>query len=362
MEQISTREEDVGIMRYARMYTDFPITRESWLKECFPEWGTYLNKQIEKTVVKHNTFALWWFGACAFYLKTPGKANLLIDNYSGPSAYTTLEDGCGVCRQSGAIRMDWLRLNPHVIDPWAFKEVDALLSTHVHSDHCDPYTIKPLIQNTRCLFIGPKKSCETFAKLGVPKDRIVELKWGDSYKIKDTKIIATETADYSALFTGKQLPENMEEVSLCYFIKTPAGSVFHNGDSHYANMYYRIGRENDVDVALLNFAHNPPGVVDKTPVYDCYRIAEALRAKVLIPMHYDNWANMGETDPSKLERIVAEEASWIKTVIMQWGGKFEFPKDVNIKRYKYSQYEDRFRPEYSWQYGDKRKVKTVVEK
>jgi len=57
----------------------------------------------------------------------------------------------------------------------------------------------------------------------------------------------------------------------------------------------------------------------------------------------------------ELERIVKEKAPWMKTIIMQWGGKFEYPTDINIKRYKYPKQEDQFRPELSWEYGDKRK-------
>lgn len=32
------------------------ITRESWILSTFPEWGTWLNEEIEQTVVEPNTF------------------------------------------------------------------------------------------------------------------------------------------------------------------------------------------------------------------------------------------------------------------------------------------------------------------
>ena len=59
------------------------MDRDTWLRECFPEWGTYLNKQIEVEKVKKGKLGLWWFGACSFYVKKPKDANLLIDTYSG---------------------------------------------------------------------------------------------------------------------------------------------------------------------------------------------------------------------------------------------------------------------------------------
>lgn len=38
------------------------ITRESWILSTFPEWGTWLNEEIEQTVVEPNTFSMWWLG------------------------------------------------------------------------------------------------------------------------------------------------------------------------------------------------------------------------------------------------------------------------------------------------------------
>lgn len=39
------------------------ITKESWVLSTFPEWGTWLNEEIEDTVVaEKNTFAMWWLG------------------------------------------------------------------------------------------------------------------------------------------------------------------------------------------------------------------------------------------------------------------------------------------------------------
>ena len=72
-------------------------------------------------------------------------------------------------------------------------------------------------------------------------------------------------------------------------------------------------------------------------------------------MHYDNWSTV-QGDPLEVERTVREKAPWIKTVIMQWGGKFEYPTDSNMGRYKYPKHEDKFRPELSWEYGKERKI------
>ena len=34
------------------------ITRESWILGAFPEWGTWLNEEIDNTVVEPGTFSM----------------------------------------------------------------------------------------------------------------------------------------------------------------------------------------------------------------------------------------------------------------------------------------------------------------
>lgn len=38
------------------------ITRGSWILSTFPEWGTWLNEEIEQEVVPEGNFAMWWLG------------------------------------------------------------------------------------------------------------------------------------------------------------------------------------------------------------------------------------------------------------------------------------------------------------
>lgn len=45
------------------------VTKEKWLVETFPEWGTYLNEEIETEVVDPGTFAMWWLGCTGIWLK-----------------------------------------------------------------------------------------------------------------------------------------------------------------------------------------------------------------------------------------------------------------------------------------------------
>ncbi|SNC86417.1 putative L-ascorbate-6-phosphate lactonase UlaG [Streptococcus pneumoniae] len=58
------------------------ITRESWILATFPEWGTWLNEEIEEEVVPEGNFAMWWLGNCGTWIKTPAGANVVMDLWS----------------------------------------------------------------------------------------------------------------------------------------------------------------------------------------------------------------------------------------------------------------------------------------
>ncbi len=128
---------------------DREIDRLQWILECFPEWGQFLNREIEETQVPEGNYALWWTGGMGFVLKSPGGAVLLVDNYAGPAHYTEYEY-CGVCRTSGSPTIDWMRLNPQVIDIFGFKTLDGVFCSHQHADHTDIYTLKAATQTSDC--------------------------------------------------------------------------------------------------------------------------------------------------------------------------------------------------------------------
>ncbi len=97
-----------------------------------------------------------------------------------------------------------LRNSPCVIDPFAIKEVDAILSTHDHGDHIDVHVAAAVMQNCKedVVFIGPKACVDLWIKWGVPKERCIIVKPGDTIKIKDTEIFVLDSFDRTELVTA----------------------------------------------------------------------------------------------------------------------------------------------------------------
>jgi L-ascorbate 6-phosphate lactonase len=240
-----------------------------------------------------------------------------------------------------------LRKSPVVLDPFAIKEIDAVLSTHYHSDHIDPNVAAAVLKNCAASvpFIGPKYCIDIWTSWGVPESRCVMVKPGDKVRIKDTDILALESFDRTALITPPpegsivgRLPNDMDERSVNYLISTPGGNIYHSGDSHYSNYYAKHGTDHKIHVAFGSYGENPPGITDKMTASDILRMGEALNTDVMIPIHHDIWTNF-QADPWEVLLLYWFKKDRLKfkfkPYIWQVGGKFTYPQDKDGLVYQY---------------------------
>ncbi len=325
------------------------ITRESWILSTFPEWGTWLNEEIEDEVVKPGTVALWWLGCTGMWLKTEKNTNILLDLWVKAGKQTKRRDGMDKwhqhARAAGARNLQPnLRAVPVVIDPFKIKEVDAVMSTHDHSDHIDENVAAAVVQNHPDVpFIGPKACTDLWRGWGVPEERLITVKPGDTVKVKDVEIVVLESFDRTELVTapkGKELKDRMVQdmdlLAVNYLFKTSGGNVYHSGDSHYSNYYAKHGNDHKIDVALGSFGENPRGMTDKMGSSDILRMAESLKTDVIIPIHHDIWTNfMADTNEILVLWNMRKYRLQYKFKPFIWevGGKFVYPTDKNVLQY-----------------------------
>jgi L-ascorbate 6-phosphate lactonase len=325
------------------------ITRESWILSTFPEWGTWLNEEIQDEKVEKNQVAMWWLGCTGLWIKTDQQTNILMDLWVKTGKRTKrvkeMEPHHQHARAAGVRALQPnLRVQPVVIDPFAIQQLDALLATHHHSDHIDENVAAAVLKNCPGVpFIGPKSCTDLWRGWGVPEDRLITVKPGDRVTIKEVEILALESFDRTVLVTAPkemilkdQVVQNMDQLSVNYLIHTSAGNIYHAGDSHHSNYFAKHGNEHQVDVALGAFGENPRGMTDKLNAMDLLNMAENLKTKVVIPIHHDIWANfMANTNEIlTLWNMRKTRLKYtFKPFIWEVGGKFTYPLDKDVIEY-----------------------------
>lgn len=130
--------------------------------------------------------------------------------------------------------------------------------------------------------------------------------------------------------------EEMARKAVNYVFETPGGTIYHGADSHFSNYFAKHGKDFKIDVAINNYGDNPIGIQDKMTSIDLLRMAENLRAKVIIPVHYDIWSNfMASTDEIlALWKMRKERLQYqFHPFIWEVGGKYTYPQDKDRIEY-----------------------------
>jgi len=340
------------------------ITRESWILGAFPEWGGWLNEEIDDEVVKPNTVSMWWLGCVGIWLKTEANTNIVVDPWFGNGKQSTkatyMRDTHQMANMTGGrLNQPNRRASPIVIDPFKITQLDAVLATHYHRDHIDPFFAASVLQNIekKVPFIGPKECIKIWREWGVPEDRFIEVKPGDEIEVGDVTIVCLDSFDRTCLVTTDELsedkkdirgvcPDNMDDKAVNYLFKTKGGNIYHSGDSHYSIRYAEHGKRHHIDVAFGSYGENPVGNQDKMTSIDVLRMAEALNTDVVIPLHYDVWTNF-KADPKEITMLWRYKKDHLRYTfrpyIWEVGGKYTYPDDRKYMEYHYRRgFEDCF--------------------
>ena len=87
---------------------------------------------------------------------------------------------------------------------------------------------------------------------------------------------------------------------------------------------------------MNNYGENPVGIQDKMTSIDLLRMAENLRTKVIIPVHYDIWSNFMASTNEILElwKMRKDRLQYdFHPFIWKVGGKYTYPQDQHLVEY-----------------------------
>jgi L-ascorbate metabolism protein UlaG (beta-lactamase superfamily) len=238
-------------------------------------------------------FRLWWLGQSGFLLQWQGR-HLLLDPYLSDSLTSKY-----AATDKPHVRMTERAVAPEALAPL----VDAVTSSHNHTDHLDPETLLPILRaRPGCPLVIPTANRPFFVdRLGGSDVRLIGLDDGTSAEAGGFTLTGVPAA-HEAI----DRDEHGHCRYLGYVVRFGPWTVYHSGDTvRYAGMAERL-RTFRPDVALLPINGRAPGrrVAGNLDGPEAARLARDIGARLAIPMHYE----MFEFNTSPPDAFAAEAA------------------------------------------------------
>lgn len=213
---------------------------------------------------------LWRLDGAGIVVQTP-RAMLYVDPFIAPHGAP-----------------GWVRRVPQVIA--RLPRPDVVIATHEHDDHTDPVALAQLQAYPDLLFAAPAPAVELAAYAGFPRDRIRTLTVGDVVEAGDIRVTAVPVTD-----------DDSRE-PLAYVIQAAGRTIYHGGDAQTSPLFKHVGVSFDIDWCCLSVAGTYNGQQFYLTPEQAVEAARALRAGVLIPIHWDLWTINGipESEWSRL--------------------------------------------------------------
>ncbi|HEY8093643.1 MAG TPA: MBL fold metallo-hydrolase [Acidimicrobiales bacterium] len=222
---------------------------------------------------------LWWLGQAGFVLQWAG-CHLLLDPYLSDS----------LTAKYAATDKPHIRMTARAVDPARLGMIDVVTSSHNHTDHLDHETLGPLrAANADLTLVIPE------ANRAFVADRLgTDPMWprGLTHGVSTTRAPFTITG--LAVAHEELDPDEVgRHRHLGYLVQAGPWTVFHSGDAvPYDGMeeeLIRLAGGRTIDVCLLPINGRAPErrVPGNFWGDEAARFAQAVRARVVIPMHYD---------------------------------------------------------------------------
>jgi L-ascorbate 6-phosphate lactonase len=176
---------------------------------------------------------------------------------------------------------EWIRRFPPMVKPQEIDKCDAILVTHEHEDHCDPESIRPILQRTNARLFAPKPSMERLYAHGV-NDQLIRngnvVSPGEEYRCLDLTIRIVETID------------PLSEGPVGYSLGTQTTSLLMLGDSLYREEHFtHLLRESRPNAVFIALGKNPPDVKYYFSLDDLKLATRSMGNALIVPIHWDLW-------------------------------------------------------------------------
>ena len=235
-----------------------------------------LVKQIESKDIHNNQMCIYFLGQSGYVLKLK-ELTIYIDPY----LTDYIENPLGLNERK------MYRSFPSPIDPESISKCDAIICTHSHVDHMDPWTINKI--NSDFKFFSSFGAYEK-SDINISRSRITFLHPEKIFKIGEVNIIPFSAAHYE-LMDQFGRPD-----CLSILIQWKGINLFFWGDGiRYDGQYELLSRYNfEYFFAPINGRDKKrenEGIIGNIKENELAEFCSKLSIKHIIPNHYDMFIN-----------------------------------------------------------------------
>ena len=259
--------------------------------------GTELVDEIRATQVQQGTLAFWHLGQASWIVKSPTET-VAFDPFLQPS--------------SGQLQRTFEPpLHPSMLD-----FIDAVFCSHDHLDHLDPFAVEGIAKaSPGSVFVVPESAVAQATGLVGDHTRVITGQGDSTVKVGSMSVHTVPAAHGTGRDPVAECVWEADPIvgwRFVGFVVDIGGTrVYHAGDtSIYPGMVERL-QNLEIDIALLpingrDWFRERHGIIGNMDEREAAYLANAIGAKVLIPMHYDMFAgNPGS--PGRLADLCAKE-------------------------------------------------------
>jgi len=263
--------------------------------------GADFVSEVRDFVPPPGTLAVWYMGQESVIWKA-GRSAIWIDPYLSPNAARRYPPFCAPADVAAA--------------------ADAILITHEHSDHLDPFTCAGIAEaSPRAVFVAPPVCAPMLARAGIAADRIRTPRTGEPLDIGDWRVTAVPGAHEEVDFT----PERGHRFT-GYIAETGGGAYYHAGDTVacdelLAALLPYVGR---LDLAMLpingrDYFRRRSDIIGNFTFREAAEVALRLAPGLTVPLHYDLFHQVNDERPSHFVDYIYDKAPYLPIAVMAPG-------------------------------------------
>ena len=279
------------------------MERKRWYKSA-----DALMEEIRSTQLPEQMLAVWFLGQAGIAIKY-GKTAVVIDLYLEPRPRRAVEPPFEPEKTAGLF--------------------DFLLCTHNHLDHLDPVTVRGLAQGNKdhdTKLIVPAPWTGVAQELGMDPGDVIGAKVQQEIRLNEGISVVPVRAAHEEF----SLDEHGDYECLEYIIKTPAGLLYHAGDTIEWETMTEELKPYHIDIACLpingsDWKRKKADIIGNLNAREAADVSGEIGADLLIPMHYDVFAHNGE-NPAHLADYMWQFYPSRKYHVMAPGERFIYMK------------------------------------